>query len=78
MIEAPWKQYRRTGLSEMRPHVPGEDMGGISVSIEDVAEVAAADASGQTQGGMIARNPVDHADQWYVSAEYFAANLEEA
>jgi hypothetical protein len=28
-------------------------------------------------GGMIARNPVDFRDQWYVSEPYFKENLEE-
>lgn len=62
-----WKQYRRKGLSEMRPYVPGEDMTGISVSAVDTLKV----------GGMIARNPVNHEDQWYVAKEYFLDNLEE-
>ena len=67
MLEAPWKQYRRTGVSEMRPYVPGEDLTGIAVSAADTPEV----------GGMIARNPANHADQWYVAKAYFEANLEE-
>lgn len=70
-LETPWKHYRRTGLSEMRPYVPGEDMEGISVNAEDVHEL------GQV-GGMVARNPKNHEDQWYVAAQYFADNLEEA
>jgi len=28
-------------------------------------------------GGYVARNPVNHADQWYVSRDYFIANLQE-
>lgn len=63
-----WKQYKRKGLSEMRPYVLGEDLSGISVSGEDTPE----------EGGMIARNPANHDDQWYVSKAYFEANLEEA
>jgi len=61
-----WKQYRRTGLSEMRPYIPGESLTGISVS--------AADEPGE--GGMVARNPKDHNDQWYVAKQYFEDNLE--
>lgn len=66
-----WKQYRRTGLSEMRPHVVGEDLTGVSVSPEDVLKV-------EKPGGMIARNPKNHNDQWYVNEDYFNENLEEA
>ena len=62
-----WKQYRRTGLSEMRPYVVDEDLTGISVS----------DADAPKEGDMIARNPKNHADRWLVAKEYFEANLEE-
>ena len=61
-----WHYYRRKGFSEMRPYIPGEDLGGISVSKEDTPE----------HGGMIARNPDNHADQWYVAKTYFEKNLE--
>jgi hypothetical protein len=30
----------------------------------------------ESGGDMIARNPKNHADQWLVSAEYFADNFE--
>ncbi len=62
-----FKQYQRKGLSEMRPYIPGEDLTGISVSQTDTPEL----------GGMIARNPKDHNDQWYVAKKYFDDNLEE-
>lgn len=60
-----WKQYRRTGLAEMRPYVPGEDLVDISVSATDTP----------APGGMVARNPENHADQWYVAADYFGDNF---
>lgn len=56
-----WKKYQKKSVTEMRPYVPGEDMSGISVSDCDVLE----------SGGMIARNPNNHSDQWYVAAKYF-------
>lgn len=61
-----FKKYRRSGLAEMRPYVQGEDLTGISCSEGDVP----------FQGGMIARNPNDHTDQWYVNEKYFAENFE--
>lgn len=64
-----WKKYRRKGLSEMRPYVPGEDLSGISVSAVDKPE---------HDFGMIARNPLNHEDQWYVADKYFRDNFEEA
>lgn len=64
-----WKQYKRKGLSEMRPYVKGEDLAGVSVSKEDHPE---------TDMGMVARNPKNHEDQWYVAKKYFEDNFEEA
>lgn len=62
-----WRNYRRKGYSQMRPYVPGEDMTRISVNSQDRPML----------GGMIARNPVDFRDQWYISETYFKENLEE-
>lgn len=64
-----WKQYKRKGLSEMRPYVKGEDLTKMSVSATDNPE---------EDMGMVARNPVNHAAQWYVARKYFDDNLEEA
>ncbi len=61
-----WGKYVRTGVSEMRPYVAGEPMQDISVSAED---------DPQTDMGMIARNPKNHADKWYVARAYFEENL---
>jgi hypothetical protein len=66
-ISMQWTQYRRKGVAEMRPYRPGEDLTGISVSdVDDPPE----------PGGMIARNPANHKDQWYVARQYFQDNFE--
>ena len=65
MISLPWGFYQRKGTSQMRPYIPGEDLTGISVDPEDTPE----------EGGMIARNPKNPNDEWYVSREYFEKNL---
>ena len=62
-----WKDYTKTTIQPMRPYVPGEDMRGISVSPEDNLEA----------GGMIAKNPKNVFDQWYVSKEFFKGNYYE-
>lgn len=49
-------------------YIPGEYLAGISVSKTDTPE----------EGGMVARNPRDHDDQWYVAKKYFEDNLEPA
>ncbi len=61
-----WQYFRRSNIAVMRPYVPGEDLTGISVSKEDAPEV----------GGMIAKNPDNEADQWYVAKAYFEKNFE--
>jgi hypothetical protein len=61
-----WKKYRKIEVSEMRKYIPGEDMTGISVSKDDILE----------DGGMIARNPKNFSDQWYVSKKFFEDNYE--
>ena len=52
----------------MRPYVLGEDLTGISVSDEDEPK---------NDMGMIARNPKNHNDKWYVAKKYFEDNFEE-
>ena len=64
-----WKNYRRKGHSEMRPYVTNEDLTNISVSPQD---------NPVNDGGMIARNPDNHNDQWYVARAYFEKHFEEA
>jgi hypothetical protein len=65
-----FQQYRKKQISEARPYVAGEDMTGITIS--DVQ----ASAGSPTAGDMIARDPSNHADQWLIAADYFAANFE--
>lgn len=63
-----WKQYRRTNVAEMRQYIKGEDLTNISVSDVDDPE---------NDMGMVARNPKNHNDQWYVAKKYFNENFEE-
>jgi hypothetical protein len=63
-----YKNYRKKNVQPMRPYVPGEDMTGISVSDEDTPE----------EGGMIAVNPGNGADRWYVAKQFFQDNYIEA
>jgi len=52
----------------MRPYVLCEDMTGISVNKEDTLET----------GGMIAVNPANGEDRWYVAKQFFEDNYIEA
>ena len=63
-------KFRRKQIAELRPYVVGEDISGFSLTQED------AKAGSPKPGDMIARNPKNHADQWIVSAAYFADNFE--
>ncbi|MEJ1472145.1 MAG: hypothetical protein RPU59_13925 [Candidatus Sedimenticola sp. (ex Thyasira tokunagai)] len=63
-----FKSYRKKNLQSMRPYVPGEDLTGVSVSDEDTPE----------EGGMIAVNPGNTDDKWYIAKDFFNANYEPA
>ena len=67
-----FKKYQRKGLSEMRPFLNGEIISvmDISISPEDLAN------GSPKLGDMIARNPLNHKDQWLVAEKYFNENLE--
>lgn len=64
-----FEEYKRTNVAEMRHYVAGEDMNNISVSHTD---------DPINDMGMIARNPDNHADQWYVARKYFEDNFASA
>lgn len=59
-----FKNYRKKNVQPMRPYIPGEDLSGVSVNDEDTLE----------EGGMIAVNPANPADMWYVGKQFFADN----
>lgn len=63
-----WTKHKKKNLQEMRPYIPGEDLMGISVSPQDTPE----------EGGMIARNPENPLDQWYVAKKFYEENYEPA
>jgi len=63
-----FKEYKRKNIAEMRPYVLDEDLTGISVALVDHPH---------EDMGMIARNPQNHKDQWYVARKYFEENFEE-
>lgn len=67
-----FKQYRRKQIAELRPYENGEILDeNISISAEDKKN------GSPKIGDMIARNPVNHKDQWLVAKDYFEANFEE-
>lgn len=64
-----FKKYRKSGITEMIPYIPGEVFpAGIALNpLDDISK-----------DGMIARNPENHDDMWFVSQEYFDKNYVEA
>jgi len=62
-----WKKYIKIAIQEMRSYVPGESLTGVSVNAEDTPE----------EGGMIARNPNNHRDQWYIAKKFFEDSYKE-
>lgn len=74
-----FKKYRRINIPEMKfaDWTDFEVPNRISVSEEDTEEVAHIIDRRTHDAGMIARNPKNHKDQWYVSKKYFLDNFEE-
>jgi len=64
VIMSEFKNYIKKTLQPMRPYIPGEDLTGISVWNGDVPK----------EGGMIAQNPKDPKDTWYVAKKFFEEN----
>jgi hypothetical protein len=68
--EIKWERYRRKGVTEMRPYNLE-----ILPSCVSVSEVDRANGSPK-KGDMIARNPMNHLDQWLVAKDYFEENFQ--
>jgi len=74
-----FKQYKRTNIAEMRP-VTAKDMENYLSNTTKPFSLSEVDAKNGSPkiGDMIARNPLDHEDQWLVAEKYFGENFEEA
>lgn len=68
IMKVEFKNYRKKNVQPMRPYVVNEDLTGISVNKEDSPEA----------GGMIAVNPKNPEDCWYVAKKFFKENYEPA
>ena len=69
IVEKPiteYKNYRKKLLQPMRPYILGEDLSNVSISTPDIPG----------EGGMIAVNPNDPKDQWYVAKKFYEDNYE--
>jgi len=66
-----WHKYKRTNIAEMKEYAIGEDISNISISKSDL------DNGSPKEGDMIARNPLNHQDQWLVAKKYFQDNFEQ-
>lgn len=66
-----FKQYKKKQISEMRPFMIDETLSS-SVSISE----ADRNNGSPKVGDMIARNPLNHEDQWLVAEKYFKDNYE--
>lgn len=60
-----YQYYVRKKGTWARPYIPGESLEGVSVSDGDTPSI----------GGLIARNPDNSRDRWYIAAEYAEKHL---
>jgi hypothetical protein len=65
-----FQRYRKTQFVEMRPYELGEKLAGVSISEADAL------LGSPREGDMIARNTLNHNDQWLVSQKFFEDNYE--
>jgi hypothetical protein len=72
MTGTQYVNYRRKGLSQGRPYVPGETMDNISIS--EIDRITGSPKAGD----MIFRNPDNYPDQWLVAEAYFRKHFEPA
>jgi len=68
---AEFKEFRRKNISQCRPYIEGE-------ILTDVVSISKADRDKGSPlvGDMIARNPINHEDQWLIAEQYFQDNYE--
>jgi hypothetical protein len=66
-----FKEYKRVQIAQMREYEEGEVLD-PSVSISPID----ANNGSPKKGDMIARNPVNHNDQWLVAEDYFKLNFQ--
>ena len=65
--------YVRTNIAEARPYQEGETL----PTYVSISEADRLNGSPRV-GDMIARNPLNHADQWLIAEKYFAENFAKA
>lgn len=71
-VQPGWTLYQRVGSIEARPY---EKRDGFDTRLS----VSAADRNRDSlEGGMVARNPDNHDDRWYIAPEYFAKHYRAA
>ena len=73
-----FKKYRRTNIAEMREVTKEDIYEGVTGLIKNDVSISPADINNGSPkyGDMIARNPMNHNDQWLVASDYFKENFE--
>jgi hypothetical protein len=75
-----FKKYKRKQIAELRPVTKEEIIDGYKVMLSNTSiSISGEDAKNGSpkSGDMIARNPINHDDQWLVAEKYFKDNFEE-
>jgi hypothetical protein len=72
-----FKQYRRKNIAEARS-VTEQDIQDILFGKTRISLSQADEENGSPKiGDMVARNPLNHEDQWLIAEKYFKENFEE-
>ena len=69
-MNSEFKKYIRINIAEMIEYIPGIILDKkVSISLADL------NSGSPKHGDMIARNPLNHEDQWLVAKDYFEQNF---
>jgi len=72
-----FKQYRRKNIAEAR-EITEQDIKDILFGKTRISLSQADEENGSPKmGDMVARNPLNHDDQWLIAEKYFKENFEE-
>jgi hypothetical protein len=67
-----WATYQRLGSIEARPWTAEDEYNFVRGNTGRISISPADRENGVLVGGMVARNPTNHDDQWYVAPQYFS------
>lgn len=76
-MDSNWRQYKKKNVTEIRSIEAGDTFETLTKNSVSISAADYANGSPK-EGDKIARNPLNHKDQWLIAKEYFEDNFEES